>query len=154
MKKVLITLDYDPTAERVAEIGYSFAKALNAEITLIHVISDPLYYSTAGFAPMGFVGYNDLIVNDDIIESLREIGQEFLNKSKAHLGDKSIRTILQEGDFADSILESSKELGMDIIVMGTHGRKWFEKILIGSVAEKVLRHSTIPLFLIPTAHKH
>src|SRR5665648_427725 len=45
MKKVLIALDYDPTAQKVAEVGFSMAKDMNAEVTLLHVISDPAYYS-------------------------------------------------------------------------------------------------------------
>ncbi len=153
MKKVLIAIDYDPAAQRVAEVGYALAKELKAEVTLIHVISNPVYYSVSEFEPMGFVGYNDLMLTNNIIDSLREVGQEFLNKSKAHLGDKNIKTIVSEGDFADGILDASMELGVDFIVLGTHGRKWYEKILIGSVAEKVLRHSKIPLYLIPTSYK-
>ena len=154
MKKVLIAIDYDPAAQRVAEIGYALAKELKAEITLVHVISNPVYYSISEFEPMGFVGYNDLMLTNNIIDTLRDVGQEFLTKSKAHLGDNSIQTIVREGDFADSILEVAKELGVNVIMLGTHGRRWYEKIVVGSVAEKVIRHSTIPIFLIPTAHKN
>jgi len=44
MKKVLIALDYNPTAQKVAEVGFSMAKSMNAEITLLHVITDPVFY--------------------------------------------------------------------------------------------------------------
>jgi nucleotide-binding universal stress UspA family protein len=47
-------------------------------------------------------------------------------------------------------LESAKNLKADIIVLGTHSRKWLENILMGSVAEKVLKNTTLPLFIIPT----
>jgi nucleotide-binding universal stress UspA family protein len=50
MKKVLIALDYNPTAQKVAEVGFSMAKAMNAEITLLHVIADPVYYSSPGYS--------------------------------------------------------------------------------------------------------
>ena len=43
MKKVLIALDYNPTAQKVAEVGFSLAKSMNAEITLLHVITDPVF---------------------------------------------------------------------------------------------------------------
>ena len=57
MKKVLIALDYNPTAQKVAETGFSMAKAMNAEVTLLHVISDLVYYSSAEYSPiMGFTG--------------------------------------------------------------------------------------------------
>ena len=45
LKKILIALDYDPTAKKVAEAGYTLAVAMNAEVTLLHVISDPVYYA-------------------------------------------------------------------------------------------------------------
>ena len=64
-----------------------------------------------------------------------------------------IRTFLREGDFADAILEAAKDLHADIIVMGSHSRKWLEKIMMGSVTEKVLHHTSVPLFIIPTKNK-
>ena len=58
MKKVLIALDYDPTAKKVAEVGFDFAKTMGAEVVLLHVISDPVYYSSTDYSPiMGFTGY-------------------------------------------------------------------------------------------------
>ena len=50
MKKVLIALDYDPTAKKVAEVGFEFAKTMGAEIVLMHVISDPVYYSSVNYS--------------------------------------------------------------------------------------------------------
>ena len=44
-EKVLIALDFDPTAQKVAEAGYSLGKAIGAEIVLLHVVSDPLHYN-------------------------------------------------------------------------------------------------------------
>ena len=62
IKKVLIALDYDPTAQRVAELGFSIANAMKAKIVLLHVINEPKYYSVAGYSPiMGFSGY----INDE-----------------------------------------------------------------------------------------
>jgi phosphomannomutase len=58
MKKVLIALDYNPTAQKVAEAGFSMAKAMGAEVVLLHVVTDPVYYSSAEYSPiMGFSGY-------------------------------------------------------------------------------------------------
>ena len=152
MKKVLIALDYDPTAQKVAEVGFEMAKKMNAEITLLHVMADPLYYSSAGYSPiMGFIGYMDMGPMElDSVDILKKVSQEFLEKSKLHLGDKTIKTLVKEGDYADTILDTAKELHADIIVMGSHSRKWLENIVMGSVTEKVLQHTSIPLFVIPT----
>ena len=152
MKKVLIALDYNPTAQKVAETGFSLAKSMGAEVILLHVISDPVYYSSMEYSPiMGFNGYMDMgPVQLDSIAGLKNASQQFLDKSKQHLDDKTIQTLVTEGDFAESILSTAKELHVDIIVMGSHSRRWLDEILMGSVTEKVLHHTSIPLFIIPT----
>jgi nucleotide-binding universal stress UspA family protein len=152
MQKVLIALDYNPTAQKVAESGFSLAETLKAEVILLHVISDPVYYSSTEYSPItGFTGYQDegpMQLNS--VDALKNVSQQFLDKFKHHLGDSSIQTLVGEGDYAESILKTAKDLHADIIVMGTHSRKWLENIVMGSVTEKVLNHTTIPLFIIPT----
>jgi len=152
MKKVLIALDYNPTAQKVAESGFSLAKTIGAEITLLHVISDPVDYSSTEYSPiMGFIGFRDQShLQLDSVDALKKVSQQFLDKSKHHLGDKNIKTLVEEGDFAESILKTAKDMHADIIVMGTHSRKWLENIVMGSVTEKVLNHTSIPVFIIPT----
>jgi len=152
MKKVLIALDYDPTAQKVAEAGFSLAKSMNAKVILLHVISDPVYYSSMEYSPvMGFTGYMEMGPLQSIsVNRLIEASELYLDKSKQHLGDKTIQTVVKEGEFAESILKTSEELQADIIVMGSHSRKWLENIVMGSVTEKVLHHTSIPLYIIPT----
>ena len=152
VNKVLIALDYNPTAQKVAEAGFSMAKSMNAEVVLLHVIIDPMFYSSEGYSPiMGFTGYTYTgEVQSDSVDGLKTATLEYLDKSKQHLGDNTIQTMVKEGDFADSILEAAKEVNADIIVIGSHSRKWLENIVMGSVTEKVLRHSSLPLFIIPT----
>jgi len=152
MKKVLIALDYDPTAQKVAEAGFSLAKSLNAEVILLHVIRDPIFYTTSEFSPiMGYNGYVDVSPTIlDSIDGLKNASFQYLDKTRQHLGDTNIRTLVKEGNFAETILETAKESHSDIIVIGSHSQKWLENIVMGSVTEKVLHHSPIPLFIIPT----
>jgi len=151
----MIALDYNPTAQKVAETGFAMAKAMNADVILLHVISDPVYYASGDFSPiMGFNGYmNASPVQIDSVEGLKEASAHFLEKTKTHLGDKTIQTLVKDGDFAESILKTAKDLHVDIIVIGSHSRKWLENIVMGSVTEEVLHHTTIPLFIVPTKHK-
>ena len=86
----------------------------------------------------------------DTIEGVRNASEHFLDKYKKHLGNKTIETMVMEGDFADSILAAAKGVHADMIVMGSHSHKWLENIVIGSVTEKVLRHTKLPLLIIPT----
>ena len=152
VKKVLIALDYNPTAQKVAEIGFSMAQAMNAEIVLLHVLSDIVYYSSTEYSPiMGFNGFLDMNpMQLETTDALKQAALHYLDKSRQHLGDKAIRTLVKEGDFAETILKTAKEIHTDIIVIGSHSRKWLENVVMGSVTEKVLRHTTIPLIIIPT----
>lgn len=152
IKKVLIALDYDPTAEKVLKTGFSLAKAMGAEVILLHVTSDPAYYCSSEYpAIMGFNGYMDMGSPESVsVEELKKASHNFLDQSKNHLGDKSIQILVKEGNFADAILTTAKELNVEFIVMGSHSRRWLEEILLGSVTEKVLHQTTIPLFIIPT----
>ena len=152
MKKVLIALDYDPTAQKIAEAGYSLAKAMQADVYLLHVISDPVYYASREYSPiMGFNGYMDMSsIQKDTADGLIEASKHYLEQTKKHLNDETIEILVKEGDFAEAIIKAAKEVHADLIVIGTHSQKWLEKIVMGSVTEKVLGHTTIPLFIIPT----
>jgi nucleotide-binding universal stress UspA family protein len=100
---------------------------------------------------MGFDGYLETgPVDNDSVEGLIKASLHFLDQTKRHLKDDSIQTRVGEGEFAESILKVAGEVHADVIVIGSHSQKWLEKIVMGSVTEKVLKHSTIPLFIIPT----
>ena len=155
MKKVLIALDFDPTALKVADEGFSMAKAMKAGVILMHVIADATYYSALEYSPItGFSGFMDMYNNQlDSAGALKKVSLNYLNKVKLKLGDKTIKTVVKEGEFADSIIEAAKELKVDTIVMGSHSRRWLEEILIGSVTEKVLHRTTVPILIVPTKQK-
>ncbi len=152
LNKVLIALDYNPTAQKVAEVGFAIAKSMNAKVYLLHVVGDPVYYSTSAYSPiMGFAGYSDIgQLQFNIEEALKNASSEYLDKIRHHLGDEIIETIIVAGDFAESILKTAKDLRADIIVMGSHSQKWLQKILVGSVTEKVLQFTNMPLLVVPT----
>ena len=155
MKRVLIALDYDPSAQKVAETGYAISKAMHAEISLLHVVADPTYYSSPEYSPiMGFDGFMEtgqLLLNS--VEALENASLHFLDKSRLHLGDKTIKTMVKKGDVAESVLLAADELHADIIILGSHSRKWLENIIMGSVTEKVLHNTKIPLLIVPTRNK-
>jgi nucleotide-binding universal stress UspA family protein len=152
MKKILIALDYDPPAQKIAETGYALAKDMNAEVILLHVVSEVAYYSALNYSPiMGYEGFNNLdMISMENVGELRKAAGDYLDKSKQYLNDASIQTIIKEGDFAEGILEAAAEVNADIIVMGSHGRHGLDKMLLGSLAEQVLHKTNIPLLIIPT----
>ena len=151
INKILIALDYDPTAEKVAELGYFLASSAGAEITIMHVVSLRESYTSLGhITVMGFAGHTEIepIIGNDI--GLNKIAHNFLEKVKQHLNDESINILIADGNTAEAIVKAGKDICADIIVLGSHSKKWLENILIGSVAEEVIHLSQIPLYIIPT----
>ena len=142
VKKVLIALDYDPTAKKVAEAGYAMAKAMGAEVILLHVVENLIAYS------LSYLNMGPLQL-DSVVE-LKDASQQFLDKTKLLLGDTTIQTVVREGDFADSIIEALIEFDIDILVMGSLSKRWLEDIIMGSVTEQVMKKTPIPIFIVPT----
>lgn len=152
IEKVLIALDYDQSAKKVAETGFALVKAMGAKAILLHIITDPVYYASTEYSPiMGFTGNMDNYpLSSENTEDLKKATLHFLEKFKQNLGDETTLTMVKEGAFSESILKAAAELKVDIIVIGTHSRKWLENVLLGSVTEEVLRHTKIPLLIVPT----
>jgi nucleotide-binding universal stress UspA family protein len=116
--------------------------AMNAEIVLLHVISEELVY----YSDYAYIHELQL----DYTENIDNLTQKFLEKAKKELQDESIKIIVQKGDIANTIWETAKELKVDLIVIGSHSRKWMANLIMGSKAEDVLKKTTIPLYIVPT----
>lgn len=151
MKKILIALDLDPSAMKIAKAGYSLAKDLKAQIILLHVTSEVSYYSSLNYSPIvgfGIFSNENIIEKDAEIES-KDLAQNFLDNCKERLADGTIQTVVENGDFAENILAVASKYHADLIVMGTHGRNGIKEMLLGNVTQKVLHHSSIPLYIVP-----
>ena len=150
-KKVLIALDYNPTAQKVAEVGYSIANAMGADCLLVHILSTPIIYTSVNYDPiMGFSGFEALENYQLNAELLSKSAYQYLEKVKKHLGDSKVETIVKEGEFDDKIMETALNYNADLIVIGTHSQQWLEKILVGSSTESIIQISKIPIVIVPT----
>ena len=149
MKKVLIAIDYHPVSEKVAEAGYELAKSLNAEVCLLHVLDDVGFYGTQYPTFMGYDGYSGMGPDIDLAMEMRNIAEEFVEKAKNHLNDERVSTHITEGETAKTILAYAEEWGANVLVMGTHSHSTLEKLLIGTVAEKILEKTKTPVYLVP-----
>jgi len=148
---ILMALDYDPSAQKVAQEGYAIASSMNAEVFLMHVIAEPVFYSSQVYSPItGFLGYVNMDeIQFDSTVGLKKIAQSYLDNIKEHLGNDAVRTYIGEGDLAEAILAAAEDIHADAIVIGSHSRSRLENLLLGSVTEKVLKDTPIPLIIIP-----
>ena len=149
MKKVMITLDYNPNTEKVVNMGYELAKLMQAEVCLFHVLAEVRYYGMQYEPFMGYEGYAfpvDYRIQDEVVK----VAKDYLEKTVKHLGGDNITTHLADGDTAQKILEYAEEWNADVIVMGTHSHSTLEKIFLGTVASSVLEKTKIPVYMVPT----
>lgn len=151
MKKILIALDYSEATNRVVNAGTKLAKAFGADVVLVHVLSEVTYYSSLNYSPIiGFDSFSNMdIVQTSAIEDVRNAARQFLEKVREQEGLANAEVVVSEGDFADEILKTAEENNAEVIVMGSHSRRGIDKILMGSVAEKVLHKSEVPVYIIP-----
>jgi nucleotide-binding universal stress UspA family protein len=131
--KILVALDGSPDAESALMHAVLLARDQNARLTLLTVGPSTNRAAAVGTAPPP-----DLI----------EVHQEILREATALVPrDVGVTTRLERGDAASTILRVSREEDDDLIVMGSHGHSRIHRALLGSVSEKVLAQSEIPVLL-------
>ena len=142
MKKILIAVDDGPTSEKVATIGFQLGQQLKTEIGLLSVVDTTMLLTDGGTSPGELA---DMIKNDYKKNQQMLIKKVFKNHK--------VWNFVEKGKPFEVIIKVAEEWDADLIVLGTHGRTGLSHLLVGSVAEKVIRHSEKPVFIIPTKKK-
>ena len=138
-KKILCPVDFSDTSMNAANNAINFSMEIKAEITFIHIIDIQALQNIGDLSGGG--------IND--INLLIEEEKPVLSKLKDECDKKGIKvkTILTHGEPVSVILETIKEGGHDLIIMGTHGKSGLTRLVLGSIAENVVRKSDIPVLL-------
>jgi universal stress protein A len=147
--RVLVPIDFSPSARAALEYATFLAGRLGAELDVLHVWEPPGYVGPDTLALLP-VGTGQPGWEQTRAEVQREV-DAFLAKAKAPPRSLSVR--VEAGEPSDTILHIAKDGGADLIVMGTHGRTGLSRLLIGSVAEAVLRRSVCPVLTIRVPSK-
>lgn len=143
-KKILAPLDGSELAECALEHVNAIAKGCKVpEVIFIRVV-EPVYSGVAAL-PEGGIMYAEMIKqNEKEAESyIAGITEKFKQKYSI-----SAQSVLANGNVAEEILEYVKKYNVDLIIMTTHGRSGVSRFLFGSVADKVSRHSPVPVLII------
>jgi|SRR6185503_18607069 len=130
-KHILVPTDLSEGAEQALDYACELARTLGAQIHLLNVISIP----ALGVPELG-VALTASMIDDIVVGNQDAIDQLARTRCNvAPIGQVMVRT----GDARDVINQTARELGVDLIVMGTHGRRGLSRALLGSVAENVVR---------------
>ena len=144
-KHLLLPLDGSRLAEMALPLAQSLAAQFGSKLTLLQVVSLPYAVGLGHDASGEFSNLNSL--NQDMkIEATR-----YLNAQKEAVAQAGIAVevkIVMGKSPAEAILAANDELGIDTVVMSTHGRSGVMRWVFGSVADKVLRHARVPVLLV------
>jgi nucleotide-binding universal stress UspA family protein len=144
-KTILVPHDFSSCANHAAALARDVAKIHGARLILLHVAELP---------PM--LGANASVVPDEGGAPIN-VRDYALRSSEAHLEDLANRlrvdgvevsTVATTGNVASEVEDAAKREGVDLIVIGTHGRTGLAHVVLGSVTEKIVRHSSVPVLTV------
>lgn len=142
---ILVPYDFSPCSRDAAELAVAEARVHGAGVVLLHVVElvpqfgpdTNLVVPENSATPIGIHTYFRRRAEADLAELAGELGRSV-----------AIRWIVREGVPVDEILAAAREQAADAIIMGTHGRTGIRHALVGSVAERVVRTSTVPVLTV------
>lgn len=139
MKKILIPTDGSDYSVRAAEYGLSLAKLLGAEVMVVYVIDTVVLDQAVRVTQ-----------REEVERELKQDGQRYVDYilGLAEKAGVKAASFLARGRPFEQIVHIAKGFGIDLIVMGTYGRRGAERILIGSVAERVIEYSSCPVLVV------
>lgn len=139
---ILIAIDGSEFSTKSARYGLSLAKSLGAKVSMVTVVPT---WEAVGLAEIARGHFSD-----EYAARAKAYGDECLSKGAALAAEAGVpcETFQVSGDRAwKSIIETAREKGADLIVMGAHGRRGVEGLVLGSETVKVLTQSTIPVLV-------
>jgi nucleotide-binding universal stress UspA family protein len=141
-KHILIATDGSELAERAAEQGLELAKALEAKVTTV-TATEPWVAVVAGDAALAFPSKD---YDEGVAEAATQLLERIVEKAKS--ADIPCAAVHMKDQFpAEGIIAAANENGCDLIVMASHGRRGLAKVLLGSVATRVLALSPVPVLI-------
>jgi universal stress protein A len=138
-RKILVAVDDSAFAARAANLGFDLARSLEAEVGIIHVVNP----AVVAFAPEGGIPASELIA------LAQQEGKRLLAAFGQRAGlQPAPLEFIHIGKPAAEIVKAARDWPADIIVVGSHGRGGVERVLLGSVAEAVMRHAPCPVLVV------
>lgn len=139
-KRILVPVDGSPLSEAVLPHAQALAQAEGAEIVLLRVAVNP----SAEFS------FSDPALASELIKEMEAETKIYLKDLCSKVESTGVHTayLMRVGPIADTILEVASAMRADIIAMSTHGRSGLQRWLIGSIAERVVHQSPVPVLLI------
>ncbi len=140
IRHILVALDFNPISEHALAYAVDLAERLGARLTVLHVYSLAVLMALDG----------EYLPTANGAANKAEEAQKHLDAALVPLAGRkvAIHSVLRVGEAGEEICAQAKELGADMVVVGTHGRGALGRALLGSVAQSVLHASTVPVLTV------
>jgi nucleotide-binding universal stress UspA family protein len=138
---ILVATDFSQDANRALSIAADMARALSAKLTVLHVVQMPTY---------AFLGGGVYVPSPDLTADIVADAKRWLAAAKDRISGVAVDTVCLEGDPALTVLRWAEEHKPDLIIVGTHGRRGVRRLLLGSVAEHIVRDAHCPAMTVRT----
>jgi nucleotide-binding universal stress UspA family protein len=145
LKEILCPVDFSASSRHALHRAAAVARAQGAALTVVHVCGAPV--GTAAGVPFGPEGPGPFILHDLDRENASEQMRHLLDAVPA--GVPVRHEVIEAASVYRAVLAEADKTAADLIVMGTHGRSGFDRWLLGSVTEKVLRRASVPVLTVP-----
>jgi nucleotide-binding universal stress UspA family protein len=144
IQRILVPVDFSDPSLRALDYAIEFSRRLKSRLIVLHVV-EPVYY------PMAADMYGVGIDLGNVYEQIERAARTQLSRLAAKLRTRrvEVRTLLSVGTAPQMIAQSAKKLKADLIIMSTHGRTGLSHVLMGSVAERVVRTAACPVLTVP-----
>ncbi|WP_242346099.1 universal stress protein [Anaeromyxobacter terrae] len=140
-KRICCPIDFSDASRAAMEVAADLARRMGAELWLLHAYPVPGYTFPDG----------SVVASPKMLQDLAEAAQRHLDEwrlSAEGLGATRVETAKEAGEPAAEIVAFARERGMDLLVLGTHGRTGLEHALLGSIAERVVRRAHCPVLTV------
>jgi nucleotide-binding universal stress UspA family protein len=150
IQKILIAVDDSKYADNAAGVGFDIARMYNAEVGLVSIIEPIVYQSSGADSITGIPIESPNVDEATMLKIQSDSAENIINQTiKKFAGNLKVTQFTEYGLTADSILKCGNEFNADLVVVGTHSRTGLERLFMGSVAEHVVRHSRVPVLVVP-----
>lgn len=141
-QRILLATDGSPASEKAAQLAVQLARAHDAELTALYVV-DPYPYLGIGEAnPMGFQAY--------MSAALKHAAEAHGKVMKLCDGEPPVRfhaRLVEDAAASVGIVQTARDIQADLVVVGSHGRTGVARLMLGSVAAKVVAESPVPVLI-------
>jgi len=150
INKILIGIDDSTYAHNAAAYGFGIAHTYHAAVGLVHIIEPAVFPPDSNDSligmPMGTTGIDQA----ELVDLQAQQSSSVIDAiKKEYAGELEVTSFTEFNITADGIISCAQEFNADLIVIGTHSRTGIDRLLMGSVAENVVRHSPIPVLVVP-----